>query len=147
MKMIAITVTLAVVLGVAVMLAPILAFMYVYPVTIPLNGTGSPVNRENNQSTSQPVGNEVYGENNKSSDVLGGNGVGNESTSQGNQADKYNLYRSPLSVAEAAQIYGAQDVGPDSFPSSILHLVLVTAACSIVAFGASFYFRRKNSQV
>lgn len=132
MKTIAITVTLAVVLGVAVMLAPILAFMYAYPVTIPLDGTGSPLNRENNQSAIQPAGNEVYGKN-------------NGSTSQEDQIDKNNLYRSPQSIAEAAQVYGALDVGPDSFPSSILHVVLVMAACFIVAFGTSFYFKRKNS--
>jgi hypothetical protein len=131
MKTIAITVTLAVVLGVAVMLAPILAFMYAYPVTIPLDRTGSLVSEENNQSASRPAGNGVYGEN-------------NESTSQ---ADKYNLYRSPQSIAEAAQVYGALDVGPDPFPSSILHVVLVMATCFIVAFGASFYLKRKNSQV
>lgn len=142
MKMIAITVTLAVVLGVAVMLAPVLSFMYAYPAAIPMDGTDSQESKGDNGSASLPANNASYGVNNGSL-IIAGKEMGNETTGQ---ADKANLYRSPLSIAEAAQVYGTTDADSKPFSSSLLQVVPVIGGGFITGFAALLYLKKKISQ-
>jgi hypothetical protein len=119
MKMIAITVTLAVVLGVAVMLAPVLAFTYIYPAVVPMDKTGLSGGKENNQSASPA--NETYG------------------------TGSYSFNRTPEAIAEAAQELGTLDTGPAPFPSSILQAVPVVATGFVTALVALLILKWKRS--
>jgi hypothetical protein len=130
MKMIAITVTLAVVLGVAVMLAPVLSFMYVYPAVVPMDGIELQGGRENNQSAAAATPKESYGQDNQSA----------------SSADEHGLYRSPLSIAEAAQVYGTTDADAKPFSSSLLQVVPVIGGGFIAGFAALLYLKKKISQ-
>ena len=118
MKLVA-AVAAAVVLGVAIMFMPILAYTQLFATTRVIQGTSQEANcTVENQDTyclGQPDGEEGRGLKNATLEVLD----------------------------EAAQVYGVIDVGPTPFPSSLLHVVPVVATGLAAAIAASLYVRRK----